>query len=314
MYCDKRDHIVGKTILDNYLITKKIYENWLIKVCICFNLSEIKEYIIKLVRIFLIYLQKQERRFINNSILAKETELLLNKKLYILPELIKFGFESEYNYLIISSPKLTLEQLILSHKKTFPIKRACELTLNIIESIEILHNHNIIHRDIKPQILAIELKGKKTEIFKFLDFGFWKYYKNKNGHIPCKQYKNIIGKNIIFGSINALNKMELSRRDDLESIGYILVYLIKGCLPWEYPNINNKEEKIKKIKEMKTKINDKILCECLPEEIKLFVSYIKNLKFDEDPDYNYLKNLLKVIINTKNSDKDFYFDLKQKNI
>ena len=58
MYCDKRDHIVGKTILDNYLITKKIYENWLIKVCICFNLSEIKEYIIKLVRIFLIYLQK----------------------------------------------------------------------------------------------------------------------------------------------------------------------------------------------------------------------------------------------------------------
>ena len=148
----------------------------------------------------------------------------------------------------------------------------------------------------------------------FLDFGFWKYYKNKNKHIAYKQYKKMIGKNVIFGSINALNRFELSRRDDLESLSYILIYFIKGCLPWENVVIKNKEERIQTILDYKKRINDDILCEGLPEEIKLFVSYTKNLKFDEEPDYNYLKNLLKVIINTKNSDKDFYFDLSKKNI
>ena len=118
----------------------------------------------------------------------------------------------------------------------------------------------------------------------------------------------MIGKNVIFGSINALSKNELSRRDDLESLGYILIYFIKGCLPWENVAIKNKEEKINKILELKKKITEEILCNGLPEEIKLFLSYTKNLKFEEEPDYNYLKNLLKVVINTKNSDKDFYFD------
>ena len=117
----------------------------------------------------------------------------------------------------------------------------------------------------------------------------------------------MIGKNVIFGSINALSKNELSRRDDLESLGYILIYFIKGCLPWENVAIKNKEEKINKILELKKKITEEILCNGLPEEIKLFLSYTKNLKFEEEPDYNYLKNLLKVVINTKNSDKDFYF-------
>ena len=122
----------------------------------------------------------------------------------------------------------------------------------------------------------------------------------------------MIGKNVIFGSINALSKNELSRRDDLESLGYILIYFIKGCLPWENVAIKNKEEKINKILELKKKITEEILCNGLPEEIKLFLSYTKNLKFEEEPDYNYLKNLLKVVINTKNSDKDFYFDLHKK--
>jgi serine/threonine protein kinase len=213
----------------------------------------------------------------------------------------------------MSSPKISLNQYYISHKKTFSIKRACELVLGIIDSIEILHNHNIIHRDIKPQVLGIALKGKKTEIMSFLDFGFWKYYKNKKGHIPYKQYKKMIGKNIIFGSINALNRIELSRRDDLESLSYILIYFIKGCLPWENIVNKNKEEKINIILDYKKRISDDTLCEGLPEEIKLFVSYTKNLKFEEEPDYNYLKNLLKVIINTKNTDKDYYFDLSKKN-
>ena len=232
--------------------------------------------------------------------------------MYILPELIKYGFEYEYNYIILNSQKISLEQLFILHKKSFSIKRACEITLIIIDCIEVLHNNNIIHRDIKPQVLTSEIKGEKTEIIKLLDFGHWKYYKNKKEHIPYKKYKNIIGNNYIFGSINNLNRMELSRRDDLESIGYILIYFIKGSLPWENVIIKNKEQKIKKIIEMKKRMFEEMMSEKLPEEIKLFISYIHNLNFDKDPDYYYLQNLLKIVINTKDSDKNFYFKVADK--
>ena len=169
-----------------------------------------------------------------------------------------------------------------------------------------MHNHNIIHRELNPQALSLEKKGKNTEIIKFLDFGFWKYYIYLNNHIPYKKYKNTLGNNLIFGSINSLNGIELSRRDDLMSLLYILIYFIKGCLPWENLKIKNKKEKIKEIIEMKKLFKDKLI-EGLPEEIKLFYDYINDLKFEEKPDYLYLKNLLKIIINTKNSEKHFYF-------
>ena len=118
----------------------------------------------------------------------------------------------------------------------------------------------------------------------------------------------MIGQNLIYGSINALSGIELSRRDDFESLAYVLIYLINGSLPWENIKIKNKEEKIKEILEMKNQIKTEDLCSGLPDEIKLFASYIKNLKFEEEPDYNYLKNLLKVVINSKDSEKQFYFN------
>ena len=237
---------------------------------------------------------------------------MINNKFFILPELIKYGFEYEYNYIVLNCQKISLEQLFISHKKSFSIKRACEITLNIIECIEVLHNNNIIHRDLKPQVLANEIKGEKTEIITLLDFGLWKNYKNKNDHIPFKQYKNMIGNNYIFGSINNLNRMELSRRDDLESIGYILIYFINGSVPWENILIKNKEEKIKKIIDMKKRMINEMMKEQLPEELKLFFSYIQNLGFEKDPDYYYLKNLLRIVINSEYSDKNFYFKVANK--
>ena len=175
-----------------------------------------------------------------------------------------------------------------------------------------MHNHNIIHRDLKPHALSSEIKGKNTEIIKFYDFGLWKYYKNKNEHIPFKQYKKMIGKNFVFGSINNLKGVELSRRDDMESIAYILVYFIKGALPWDKLIMKNNEGNMKDIIEMKNNIINDIICEGLPEEIKLFIVYTKNLKFEEEPDYLYLKNLLKIVINTKSSANNFYFDTSNK--
>ena len=138
-----------------------------------------------------------------------------------------------------------------------------------------MHNLNIIHRNINPKILVLK-SNKKIENIKFINFGFWKYYRNKNGvHIPFKMYKKMIGKNIIFGSVNNLIGFELSRRDDLISLSYMLIYFIKGALPWENVKTKKIEDKIVKILDIKQNINDDKLAEGLPNEIKLLYLSIK---------------------------------------
>ena len=210
-----------------------------------------------------------------------------------------------------SPQKLSLEQIFLSHNKSLSIKQSCELVLHSLKCIQTLHNYNIIHRDINPKVFVVESQ-KKLENIKFLDFGFWKYFRNKNRqHIPCKVFKKMIGKNIIFGSVNNLIGYELSRRDDLISLGYMLIYFIKGVLPWESVRVKKLDEKINKILEIKRNINDDRLTDGLPDEIKLFIYYVKKLKFEEEPDYNYLRNILNIVISSKDANKNYYFNISK---
>ena len=242
-------------------------------------------------------------------------ELLLkqdnnNNKFNIIPKLIKYGFEYEYNFIITSAHKISLEQLFISHSRSFSIKKACEIILKTLISLELLHNNNIIHRDINPKVLSLESDGK----IKFIHLGYWKYFRNfrkNNKHIAFNIYKKMIGKNIIFGSVNNLIGFELSRRDDLQSLGYMLIYFIKGELPWSDINIKNTEEKIKIILEMKKSIKNDELTQGLPEEIKIFMDYISKMKFEEEPNYSYLKKLILDVINKKDSDKNYYFNLSK---
>ena len=239
-------------------------------------------------------------------------ELLLkqdynNNKFNIIPKLIKYGFEYEYNFIITSAHRISLEQLFISHSRSFSIKKTCEIILKTLISLELLHNNNIIHRDINPKVLSLESDGK----IKFIHLGFWKYFRNfrkNNKHIEFNTYKKMIGKNIIFGSVNNLIGFELSRRDDLQSLSYMLIYLIKGELPWD--NINS-QEKIKVILDMKKNIKNEKLTLGLPNEIKLFIDYTSKLKFEEEPNYNYLKKLIMDVINQKDSEKNYYFNLEK---
>ena len=142
-----------------------------------------------------------------------------------------------------------------------------------------------------------------------LDFGLSKKYwsSTHNCHIPFITGKKITG-TVRYASINALKGYEQSRRDDLESIAYIIMYFLRGNLPWQGLKVNKKEDKYKKILEKKKEITSAQLCLDFPHEFEIFLDYIKNLDFTEVPDYNYLKNLLRKIMNKNNIQYDFYFD------
>ena len=96
-----------------------------------------------------------------------------------------------------------------------------------------------------------------------------------------------------YASINTHLGIEQARRDDIEALGYILVYFMKGNLPWQGMKARNVKEKYEKIKDKKISINLETLCQGLPEEFITFIQYARDLKFEDRPDYAYLKSLIR---------------------
>ena len=202
----------------------------------------------------------------------------------------------------------SLENLFQAQNKSFSIKTACMLGIQMIDRIEYVHSRKIIHRDIKPDNFVIG-RGLKSHIVYILDFGLSKKYWSVSHrcHLPFIKGKKLTG-TARYASINALSGCEQSRRDDLESIGYIIMYFIRGSLPWQGLKVNKKEDRYKKICEKKKETSAKDLCAGFPKEFEDFVQYTRNLQFTEVPNYNYLRNLLKTILKKGGSTYDFDYD------
>ena len=159
----------------------------------------------------------------------------------------------------------------------------------MIKRIKYLHSKNYIHRDIKPENFLIGTKEKSNIIF-LIDFGLSKRYKNPKNHqhIPYREGRPLTG-TARYVSINTHLGIEQSRRDDLESIGYMLIFFMKGVLPWQ--GLKNGNEKYTRIMEKKLQIPTEILCYGLPDEITYYLNYCKSLRFEDRPDYDYLRGL-----------------------
>ena len=202
----------------------------------------------------------------------------------------------------------SLENLFQAQNKSFSIKTACMLGIQMVDRIEYVHSRKIIHRDIKPDNFVIG-RGLKSHIVYVLDFGLSKKYWSVSHrcHLPFIKGKKLTG-TARYASINALSGCEQSRRDDLESIGYIIMYFIRGSLPWQGLKVNKKEDRYKKICEKKRETSAKDLCAGFPSEFEAFVTYTRNLQFTEVPNYNYLRNLLKTILKKNGFSYDFFYD------
>jgi hypothetical protein len=139
-------------------------------------------------------------------------------------------------------------------------------------------------------------RGNKSCIIYAIDFGLAKKYKDpKTGlHIPYRDGKNLTG-TARYASINTHLGIEQARRDDIEGLGYILVYFMRGSLPWQGLKARTMKEKYEKIKEKKISTSLDALCQGFPDEFKTFIQYARDLKFEDRPDYSFLKNILRHI-------------------
>ena len=264
---------------------------------------------------------KLENRKSFNNFLESEAYYLFYLKGFGIPKILSYGKNGKFNILIeeLLGPSLN-DILKLNKIKKFPIKDTCMIALQTLDRLEYIHSKNIIHQDIKPHNFLIGRKDPK--VIYLIDFGFAKKYRSSRTgkHIQFKYSGKLFG-SLVYLSINGNAGYEQSRRDDLESLGYMLVFLATNNLPWNKIKImKNLEELICKSEEtykIKKSVLPEKICEGLPKEFVDYIKYCRKLEFEQEPDYNYLKNLFALILikeNQKNDLKFFWINKKDKNL
>ena len=229
-----------------------------------------------------------------------QPQLIYEYKIYKLlqdgfgfPKIYEFSRESKYNILIMELLGNSIENIFNKFNKRFSLITCIMIMDQIVQRIEYLHSKNLLHRDIKPDNFLIG-RGNKKGIIYAIDFGLSKKYRDsKNGlHIPYRDGKDLTG-TARYASINTHLGIEQSRRDDIESLGYMMVYLMKGHLPWQGMVNSNPKKKYERIKNLKLEIKLTDLCNGLPKECVKFIQYARDMKFEDKPNYTYLRSLLK---------------------
>ena len=260
----------------------------------------------------------------NYNLLESEAYILMTVKGLGIPKIISFGKYGPFKILVEELLGKDLDTLWESGpykndrfgQKNKYINDICLFAIQGLERLKYIHEKNIIHRDIKTKNFLI---GRKDpEIIYLIDFGFAKKYRSSRTgkHIRFSNLKTIIG-SLSFTSCNAIKGYECSRRDDLESFCYSLIYLAKcGWMPWRiYTKKNNlnydEEEKI--IRKVKLETTAENFCKGLPDEFIDYLKYVKKLGFEQEPDYEYLTNLFISILSKNEIKKNItFFWLKQK--
>ena len=219
---------------------------------------------------------------------------------------ISFGHTKDYNVLVEPLLGKSLYNLYLETKKSFTLKDICIIAIQCLERIEHIHSKGYIHGDIKPENFIMGINDPR--IIYIIDFGLCKKYRSDRtgNHIQFSITKKMYG-TARYASTNSLRGVQISRRDDLESLSYMILYFLMKKLPWQGVKANSLQNRYKKIYYMKKKLCEDELFKQLPAEIQNFYKSIKKLKFEEKPNYillkQYFRDLLK--LNNYNENENF---------
>ncbi|KZT02581.1 kinase-like protein [Laetiporus sulphureus 93-53] len=226
------------------------------------------------------------------------------------PQVHYFGQEGLHNVLVIDLLGPNLEDLFDMCGRKFTIKTVCMAAKQMITRVQAIHEKSLIYRDIKPDNFLIGVPGSKTaNTIHIIDFGMAKHYRDPKTkvHIPYRERKSLSG-TARYMSINTHLGREQSRRDDLESLGHVFMYFLRGGLPWQGLRAATNKQKYEKIGEKKQSTPIEELCEGFPEEFAIYMNYVRKLGFEETPDYEFLRELFTKVLKTLGEPEDGVFD------
>ena len=290
------DSFFGKLIFNKYKPVKKLGEGSFGKV---YKVVYNSQY----------YAIKFEDREEGQDLLQNEATIMsyLKGNPHI-PKVRSYGFKGNYNILVMQLLDKSLED-IFNLRKKFSYKTGAMLAYQMISALEYIHEKHIIHRDIKPDNFVLG-SGELNAYLYLVDFGLAKKYRSSKTlkHYPYIKKKKLTG-TARYASIHAMEEMEQSRRDDLEAVGYVIMYFIRGNLPWQGLKLKSNEDRYKKILEKKKEVSTLELCSDCPRVFYEYVNYTKKLGYTEEPRYDLFKNkFVDFVVNQSKEKFDYIFD------
>ncbi|KAL0669292.1 hypothetical protein Bca4012_031996 [Brassica carinata] len=230
---------------------------------------------------------------------TRHPQLQYESKIYMhlqggtgVPHLKWFGVEGDYSCMVIDLLGPSLEDLFNYCTRKFTLKSVLMLADQLICRVEYMHSRGFLHRDIKPDNFLMGLGRKANQVILLLHH---------------EENKNLTG-TARYASVNTHLGIEQSRRDDLESLGYVLMYFLRGSLPWQGLKGGTKKQKYDKISEKKMLTPVEILCKSHPSEFTSYFHYCRSLRFEDKPDYSYLRRLFRDLFIREGYQLDYLFD------
>lgn len=271
-------------ILKNYILKNLIGKGSFSQVYEAVSLTDNENYIAKI-------LDNQSSNS-NEAQFTKEALILLNLKGQEgFPELKELIKTESKEILIMNKLGCNLNSLAVLNGGCLPLKTLLNVGIQCIKRIETLHTLGYVHGDVKPDNFVLGAKGEENLIH-LIDFGFSNSYLDENKqHIKFQRNSKVCG-TLCYMSVNTQLGIQPTRRDDLISLGFTLIHLFHGGLPWKDVK-GNYSEKYQLVCSSKVNAKPRILCKGLPEEFVEYFNHVLNLKFEEKPDYNHLMSLFK---------------------
>nr|XP_017006752.2 casein kinase I [Drosophila takahashii] len=242
-------------------------------------------------------------------------QLLFEYKLYNIlrhgmgiPQVYHYHTNHRFNVMVMELLGPSLEDLFVLCQRNFSLKTVLMVAEQMIERLEYVHSHRYLHRDIKPENLLMGRDDAGHRLY-LIDFGLAKRYWDAatDKHVRPRAGSRLTG-TARYASINALRGGQQSRRDDIEAMGYVLMYFLRGSLPWQGLTANQKQQKHEMICEMKLSTQPEVLCEGYPEAFYHFVGYSRALGFEEEPHYKDIRYTFLALMYTLKFPNDQIYD------
>lgn len=227
-----------------------------------------------------------------------------------IPRVYWFGKEGDYYAMVMDILGPSLMDLFNFCSRKFTLKTILLLADQLLTRLEYIHKRDIIHRDLKPEniLVGLDKKGKENKVY-IVDFGLAKRYRDPktHKHIPCNEKKPLTG-TVRYASIWTHLGVEQSRRDDLESLGFVLLYFYKGRLPWQGLKGKTKKRVYKKIAQKKSSWSLEKLWNYVPREFGEYFQYCRSLSFKDEPCYTSLKTMFRQLFALQRYTMENQFD------